>query len=221
MLQFLNRFHWSCLEDSRIKEHIRTAVDGPQDKDFAYSKPKRGEYAIGFNYTGGNFQWHYTWSICAFIALQMGKMKRATEYSPYIISDDDPFLISFEKRENVKTDPKEEVLETYVENSSGFIQPDLFFIAKEKEGTTEEFHVMTRDFYNALRRDLKRAEKVWSNLIQLYHIQENIDIRFGNIYASTHEIGFLEARAGLLGLAKTLEEMVERMNYKDLDLIGE
>lgn len=218
MQEFLKRFRWGCLE-GHVGEHIKTAVDGPLDRDFAYSKPKRGEYALGFNYTGGNFQWHYTWSICAFIALKIGKMKIPSEYSPYLIYDDETFLVSDERREDA--DP--EAMATYVENSSGFIQPDKFYELKggEKEGTMDEFHRMTMDFYDALRKDLKRAEKAWSNLIRIYHLKINFDLRFENIMACNGELCFLEAKAGLSGLTRDLDQIMERMTYKDLELPGE
>jgi len=214
MLNFLKRFHWTCL-DGKMGDHVRTAVDGPMDGGFAYAEPKKGEYAIGFNYTGGDFQWQFTWSICAFIALRIGKHKFETFNSPYLINEDEEFIISLTKRE----DAKRGEMATHVESlQTGFIQPDTRYAHLNKD---DELRKMEEEFYSLLRNDLSRAYAGWSHVIQLYHAKQLIDIRFKGILNSESEMAFQESKAGLFGHLHDMKQIMEGMKYKELGRKGE
>jgi len=209
MLRFLKKFHWTCL-DGKIGDHVKTATDGPLDHGFSYAEPGKGEYAIGFNYTGGFLQWQFTWSICAFIALRIGKQKFETLWSPYIINEDDEFTLSLTKRENAK--PGE--MATYIESlDTGFIQPDTRMGHLKED---DDLRVMEVGFYNALRSDLGRAYAGWGNIVLLRKARDDIEINLRGILASRNESDFNGAKAFMNVSLYDMKQIMERMKFKDL-----
>jgi len=209
MLNFLKKFHWTCLE-GKMGEHVRTGIDGPLDRGFSYAEPKKGEYAIGFNYTGGFSQWQFTWSICVFIALRIGKHKFETLNSPYIINEDEEFSISLTKRENAKSGE----MATYIESlQTGFIQPDTRYAHLDKD---DELRKMEEEFYNLLRSDLHRAYAGWQEVNGLYSARKALELSITKAMASQSENIFNTEKMNVNVCLHSIRQIMERMKFKDL-----
>jgi hypothetical protein len=216
MLSFLKRFHWTCL-DGKIGDHVRTAVDGPLDRGFSYAEPNKGENAIGFNYTGGFLQWQFTWSICAFIALRIGKHKFEMLNSPYLINEDEEFTLSLTKREDAKRVPGQ--MATYIESlQTGFIQPDTRY-AHLDEG--DELRKMEEEFYGLLRNDLYRAYAGWQEVKALYSARKALEISITKAMASKNENTFNAEKVNVNLWLHNMSQILERMKFKDLGRKGE